>query len=46
MHKSEAYSDIPGTYLFDKKACAPGLPTEQVLHVADEGRKPPKLSGR
>ena len=24
MHKSEAYSDIPGTYLFDKKACALG----------------------
>lgn len=24
MHKSEAYSDVPGTYLFDKRACALG----------------------
>src|ERR1700691_3519138 len=24
MSKSEDYSDIPGTYLFDKKACAKG----------------------
>jgi protocatechuate 4,5-dioxygenase alpha subunit len=24
MAKSEAYADIPGTYLFDKRACAKG----------------------
>ncbi|MBV8905369.1 MAG: protocatechuate 4,5-dioxygenase subunit alpha [Acidobacteriia bacterium] len=24
MDKSEAYADIPGTYLFDKRACAKG----------------------
>src|SRR5688572_15957096 len=24
MNKSEDYSDIPGTYLFDRKACAKG----------------------
>ena len=24
MSKSEAYADIPGTYLFDKRACAKG----------------------
>lgn len=24
MNKSEDYSDIPGTYLFDKRACAKG----------------------
>jgi protocatechuate 4,5-dioxygenase alpha chain len=41
MSKSEDYSDIPGTYLFDKKACAKGYHLNNFCMslMKDENRK-------
>ena len=41
MSKSEEYSDIPGTYLFDKRACAKGYHLNNFCMslMKDENRK-------
>src|SRR6202142_946002 len=41
MSKSEEYSDIPGTYLFDKNACAKGYQLNNFCMslMKDENRK-------
>jgi protocatechuate 4,5-dioxygenase alpha subunit len=41
MSKSEDYSDIPGTYLFDKRACAKGYNLNNFCMslMKDENRK-------
>ena len=41
MSKSEDFSDIPGTYLFDKKACAKGYQLNNFCMslMKDENRK-------
>jgi protocatechuate 4,5-dioxygenase alpha subunit len=41
MNKSEDYSDIPGTYVFDKTACAKGYHVNQFCMslMKDENRK-------
>ena len=41
MNKSEEYADIPGTYLFDKRACAKGYHVNMFCMslMKDENRK-------
>ena len=41
MNRSEDYSDIPGTYLFDKKACARGYNLNMFFTslLSEENRK-------
>ena len=40
------YDDIPGTYRVRRRALAAGLPSQHVLHVADEGGEPQGVQGR
>ena len=45
MALPKEYDDLPGTMVFDADQRARGLPSEHVLHVADEGGEPRGVQG-